>query len=307
MREKNKPSKMILKESLSLTMLAIPGVILLFIFNYLPMAGIVIAFKDFKPVKGIFGSEWCGLDNFKFFFTSQDAARTIGNTVSYSLVFLVLGIVTSVTLALMFYNLRAPKCLKIYNTIVILPKFLSAVIVSFLVYTILNPSYGLLNTVITFFGGERIQWYSEAKYWPVILTVVRIWQVIGMNSVIYYASLMGLDEGLLEAATLDGANKWHQIIHIMIPHLVPTIIITAILEIGGMFSGDFGLFYQVPKDQGLLYPATDVINTYVYRALKSGSMAKSAAVGLFQSVAGCFMVVLTNGIVRKISPENSLF
>lgn len=306
-KDRNRVSKVTRKESLSLTVLALPGIVLLFIFNYLPMAGVVIAFKDYRPLKGILGSDWCGLDNFKFFFLSQDAVRTIRNTLGYSILFIVAGLFASVTLALMFYNLRSPKMLKFYNTVVILPKFLSVVIISFLVYTILNPSYGLLNSIIVSLGGTKIQWYSEAKYWPVILLVTQIWRTVGMSSVIYYAALMGLDEGLLEAAQLDGANKWHQIIHIMIPHLVPTMVISTILNIGHIFSGDFGLFYQVPKNQGLLYPTTDIINTYVYRALQAGSMAKSTAVGLFQSVAGFIMVVLTNWIVRKVSPENSLF
>ncbi len=296
-----------MKESISLTMLALPGIILLLIFNYLPMAGIIIAFKDYKPVKGILGSEWCGFDNFKFFFASQDALRTIRNTLCYSVMFIVIGLIASVTLALMFYNLRSSKALKVYNTIVILPKFLSVVIISFLVYSILNPSYGILNSVIIALGGEKVQWYSEAKYWPFILLITQVWRTVGMSSVIYYASLMGLDGGLLEAAQLDGANKWKQIIHVMIPHLVPTMVISTILNIGHIFSGDFGLFYQVPKNQGLLYETTDIINTYVYRALQSGSMAKSTAIGLFQSAAGFLMVILTNAIVKRISPENRLF
>ncbi len=296
-----------MKESISLTMLALPGIILLLIFNYLPMAGIIIAFKDYKPVKGILGSEWCGFDNFKFFFASQDALRTIRNTLCYSVMFIVIGLIASVTLALMFYNLRSSKALKVYNTIVILPKFLSVVIISFLVYSILNPSYGILNSAIIALGGEKVQWYSEAKYWPFILLITQVWRTVGMSSVIYYASLMGLDGGLLEAAQLDGANKWKQIIHVMIPHLVPTMVISTILNIGHIFSGDFGLFYQVPKNQGLLYETTDIINTYVYRALQSGSMAKSTAIGLFQSAAGFLMVILTNAIVKRISPENRLF
>lgn len=305
--KRSKISKVTYKESISLTMLALPGIVLLFIFNYLPMAGIIIAFKDYKPLKGILGSEWCGLENFKFFFTSQDAARVIRNTLGYSILFIVVGLFASVGLALMFYSLRSRKALKFYNTVMILPKFLSVVIISFLTYTILNPSYGIANTIIQAFGGEKVQWYSVPEYWPVILLLVQVWRTVGMSSVIYYSALMGLDEGLLEASTLDGANKLQQIIHIMIPHLIPTMVISTILNIGHMFLGDFGLFYQVPKDQGLLYPATDIINTYVYRALKAGSMAKSTAVGLFQSVAGFIMVILTNTIVRKISPENSLF
>lgn len=184
---------------------------------------------------------------------------------------------------------------------------MSAVIIAFIAYVILNPSYGLLNQAIVALGGEKVQWYSEPAYWPVILTITHVWQTVGMNSIIYYASLMEIDESLLEAASLDGANKWKQTWHVVIPHLIPVMVITTILAIGGLFSGDFGLFYQTPKDVGLLYSTTDIINTYTFWALQSGSLAKSTAVGLFQSVMGLLLISLTNAIVRKVSPENSMW
>ena len=287
------------KETFHLDLMSLPGVLLLVVFNYLPMIGIVIAFKDYNPNLGIWGSAWNGLDNFKFFFTSQDAARTIRNTLMYSSSFLVLDLICAVGLALMFYNLRSKRALKFYNTVVILPRFMSPVII--------DPSYGLLNQLIIALGGSKIQWYSNSKYWPAILTITHIWQTVGMNCIIYYASLMSLDDSLLEAARLDGANKWQETWHVVIPHLIPVMVISTILGLGSLFQGDFGLFYQVPKDVGLLYPTTDVINTYTYRALQSGSFGKSTAVSLFQSTMGCLMVLITNGIVRKVSPENSLF
>ena len=295
------------KETFHLDLMSLPGVLLLVVFNYLPMIGIVIAFKDYNPNLGIWGSAWNGLDNFKFFFTSQDAARTIRNTLMYSSSFLMLDLICAVGLALMFYNLRSRRALKFYNTVVILPRFMSPVIIAFIVYIILNPSYGLLNQLILALGGSKIQWYSNSKYWPAILTITHIWQTVGMNCIIYYASLMSLDDSLLEAARLDGANKWQETWHVVIPHLIPVMVISTILGLGSLFQGDFGLFYQVPKDVGLLYPTTDVINTYTYRALQSGSFGKSTAVSLFQSTMGCLMVLITNGIVRKVSPENSLF
>lgn len=295
------------KETFHLDLMSLPGVLLLVVFNYLPMIGIVIAFKDYNPNLGIWGSAWNGLDNLKFFFTSQDAARTIRNTLMYSSSFLVLDLICAVGLALMFYNLRSRRALKFYNTVVILPRFMSPVIIAFIVYIILNPSYGLLNQLIIALGGSKIQWYSNSKYWPAILTITHIWQTVGMNCIIYYASLMSLDDSLLEAARLDGANKWQETWHVVIPHLIPVMVISTILGLGSLFQGDFGLFYQVPKDVGLLYPTTDVINTYTYRALQSGSFGKSTAVSLFQSTMGCLMVLITNGIVRKVSPENSLF
>lgn len=306
-RTLNRTRKTKIKENLQMLTMTIPGLILVFLFCYLPMPGIAIAFKKYNPNLGIWGSAWNGLDNFKFFFTSQDAGRTIRNTVLYSVGFLIIDLFFAVGLALMFYFLRSRKALKVYNTIVITPKFMSAVIVAFIVYAILSPSYGLLNSIIKFFGGKPIAWYSEPKYWPWILTITHIWQTVGMNSIVYYASLMSLDESLLEAAVIDGANRRQQIFHVIIPHLVPIMVITTILGMGSIFGGDFGLFYQVPKDQGLLYPTTDIISTYTYRAMLSGSLEKSAAVGLFQSVVGLIMVVSTNAIVKKISPENSLF
>ena len=295
------------QENAQLLLMTLPGIILVFLFCYLPMPGLAIAFKKYNPNLGVWGSQWCGLDNFKFFFTSQDAVRTIRNTVLYSSAFLILDLVCAVCLALMLYFLRSKRALKVYNTVVIVPKFMSPVIIAFIVYALFSPNFGLVNAVIKALGGDAIAWYSEPKYWPWILTVTHIWQTVGMNSVIYYASLMSLDESLLEASTLDGANRWQQICHVIIPHLVPVMVVTTVLAMGSIFSGDFGLFYQVPKDQGTLYATTDIISTYTYRALLGGSLEKSAAVGLFQSVVGFVMVVATNAIVKKISPENSMF
>ncbi len=305
--EKKRSNKITYRENVNLTLMTIPGILLFLVFNYFPLMGIVIAFKDYNPNLGIMGSPWAGFKNFEFFFTSQDAVRTIRNTVAYSVTFLLVDLVAAVGLALMFYSLRSRKALKLYNTIVILPKFMSAVIVAFIVFSLLNPSYGVVNKVIGQFGGSGIQWYSKPQYWPAILIITHIWQTVGMNSIIYYASLMGLDEALIEAAKIDGANKWNQIRYVILPHLVPIMIITTILGIGYLFSGDFGLFYQTPKDIGLLYPTTDIINTYTYRALRDGALEKSTAVSLFQSLTGLIMVLITNGITKKISPENSMF
>lgn len=305
LKRKNRWAKR--KETISLTAMALPGFLLLLIFNYLPMIGIIIGFKDYNPNLGLFGSPWVGLKNFEFYFTSEDMVRTMSNTLTYSVTFIIMDLVAAVGLALMFYNLRNRKALKAYNTVVILPRFLSAVLIAFIVYILLSPTHGVINQVVELFGGKPIQWYLEAKYWPAILTITHIWQVVGMNSIIYYASLMSLDESLVEAAVLDGANKWQQTVHVVIPHLIPVMVISTILAIGGLFGGDFGLFYQTPKDVGVLYETTDVINTYVYRALQDGSLEMSTAVNLFQSVAGLIMVVGTNAVVRKVSPENALF
>lgn len=294
-------------KNIEFLIIAAPGIVLLFLFNYLPMFGIIISFKDFNPNKGIWGSKWNGVENFKYFFTSPDAVRIIRNTVLYSLDFMFLTLICAVILALMFYALTNQKLLKTYNTIVILPKFLSMVLIAYIVYAFLNPVSGLMNRILNIFGIGSIDWYSKPGAWPFILTIVHIWQVVGMQSIIYYASLMSIDESLFEAAELDGASKFQQIMNISIPHLIPIMTIQTILAFGSIFSGDFGLFYQVTRDVGTLYPTTDIINTYVFRGLKSGNMSVSAAIGFVQSILGLIMVVAANKLVQKISPENSLF
>lgn len=307
LQEEKKCSKITMKENRQLLMLMIPAAVMLFIFNYLPFVGVYLAFVDYNPNLGIFKSPFVGLENYEFFFKSKDVIRVLRNTVGYNMIFLIVDLFFAVGMALLLYNLRSRKGLKIYNTVILLPRFLSWVLISFIVYVILSPTHGLANNIVRFFGGKGLSWYSKAEYWPVILVIVHIWKSVGMNSLFYYSSLMSLDESLLEAAKLDGANKLKQIKHVIIPHLIPVMVVIAILAIGKAFDGDFGMFYQVPRDIGMLYETTDVINTYVFRALQGGSFDKSTAVGLFQSVMGLIMVVVTNGIVRKISPENSLY
>lgn len=295
------------KYNLTLLALCVPGIISLFLFNYLPMAGIFIAFKDYNPLKGIFKSEWVGFDNFKYFFLSQDAFRTIRNTLLYSIEFLILDLIFGVLIAVLLYNMKSRKGVKIYHTIILIPRFISIIIIAYITYGFLNQTRGVLNTIITSFGGEPVSWYMEASYWPLILTVVYIWKSLGAGCLYYYAALTGIDETLFEAAEIDGANVLQKTWHVAIPELIPIMVMTTILGIGSIFSGDIGLFYNVPRNSGLLYKTTDIINTYTYRALLGGSLEKSAAVGLFQSVVGFILVLSTNAIVRKVSPENSMF
>lgn len=304
----NKSEKV--RDNFEFFLMALPGIILFVMFNYMPLYGVLIAFKNFKPLKGIWGSEWVGLDNFRFFFTSQDAFRVTRNTLLYNGTFIILGLVFPVMLALMFYYLRSRTALKVYNTIAILPKFMSAVLIAFIVYALLNTQYGVVNNLIVALGGNRIEWYATVAAWPLILVIVRIWSTIGMDSILYYASLMSLDESLIEAAKIDGANTFQITWKICVPHLTTIMTIQGILAVGGIFGGDFGLFYQVPRNQGVLYPVTDIIPTYIFRGLQSGSnrdMSISAAVGLFQSTVGMILVILTNAVVKKIEPDNSLF
>ena len=280
---KKKKNNMYRKRNLQLWTLAFPAVLLLLVFNYAPMFGIVLAFKDYKVPKGIFGSPWAGMENFKFFFESQDAARVIRNTLGLNLLFIVAGIVLGVIFALIMYEVKRPGQIKTYQTISIIPSFISWVAVGYIVYSLLDPT-------------------------KVILLIAKVWQSVGLGSIIYYAALMGVDNDLYEAADMDGANKLQKTLHISIPQIVPIIIVMALLDVGKIFRADFGLFYNVTRDVGALYPTTDVIDTYVFRALmQQGNIGMASAVGLVQSVVCFVTLVTTNWIVKKISPENSLF
>lgn len=306
LRKKNKFQTF--KDNFELSILLIPGILFFLIFSYFPMVGVIIAFKDYRNNLGIFGSKWVGFENFKFFFTSQDAWRITRNTVGYGLLFLILGIITSVTIAILLYEVKKKYLLKFYQTSMILPHFLSWVIVGYITYILLEPNLGILNQILEFFGFEGKDWYSEPSYWVWILPIVNVWKTVGMNCIMYYAALMGVDSQLYEAATIDGASKWKQTWCITIPSLIPLMTILTILHIGNIIKGDFGLFYTIPRDIGILYPTTDIIDTYVYRGIRLGDdIGMTGAVSLFQSVVGFFLVVTTNLIVKKISPENSLF
>ena len=296
------------KESTQLTLMCLPVLLLVFVFCYLPMFGIVIAFKEYRYDMGVFGSPWVGFDNFKFFFTSNDAFRITKNTLVMNTLFITFGTISSVAFALLLYEVNRRWAVKTYQTILLLPHFISWVIVGYMTYALFNPQFGIANQLLQNIGLEPVEWYSRPELWPPILTIASVWQSVGMNLIVYYAALMGIDSQYFEAATLDGATKWQQIRYVSLPTLYPLVIILTILAIGKIFRADFGMFYQLTRDIGALYPTTDVIDTYVYRALKSmGNISMSAAVGLFQSVVGFVLVVVTNAVVKKISPENSLF
>lgn len=296
-----------IRENSALLLLAAPAVIYFTIFHYLPMFGVVIAFKDYSYEAGILGSRWIGFDNFKFFFLSQDAWRIARNTLGYGALFIVVNAVSAATVALLLNEVRSRAAIKAYQTIMILPNFLSWVVVGFIAYILLNPSLGVMNQLLRFFGAKEVDWYSDPKYWPFILTITNTWKFVGMNSIVYYAALLGVNQELYEAATIDGANGFQRCWHISLPALVPLITMLSILAVGNIFRGDFGLFYQIPRDVGALYPTTDVIDTYIYRGLRTGDIGITSAVGFFQSFVGVFMVVVTNAIVRKIEPDMAMF
>lgn len=309
MRNKRLPKRMI-KENVNLTLLMLPTIILLALFSYFPMFGIILAFKKYKVPKGIFGSEWIDplFKNFEFFLTSQDALRVTRNTILLNLLFIVVSTVCAVIFALLMYEVKKVRHVKVYQTVSILPSFLSWVAVSYIVYGFLDGEKGILNQIIRSFGGEGLAWYTSPEYWPTILTVVVVWHGVGLKSIMYYASLMGIDHELFEAAEVDGANKLQRILNVSIPHLVSIVTITVILDIGKIFRADFGLFYNVTRNVGALYPTTDVMDTYVFRALMvDGNISMSSAAAFIQSVVCFVMIVTVNAIVKKVSPENALF
>lgn len=309
-RSKLKPLKMIRnkRENRELLTMTLPTILHMFVFCYIPMFGIILAFKRYRVDQGILGSEWSGFDNFKFFFTSQDAMRVIRNTIGLNLIFIFGGLVFSVVLALLMFEIQKRIFVKVYQTLIILPNYVSWVIVGYMAYAFLNPEQGVANNILKLLGVEQIQWYSEARYWPIILFVTYLWKGAGLNAVIYYAALMGVNDEYYEAAAIDGASKLKMTIHISLPFLIPIMTILTTLALGGIFRSDFGMFFNLTRDIGSLYSTTDVIDTYIYRVLKSvGDTGMSAAIGLFQSAVGCVLILITNAVVRKIESDNALF
>ncbi|WP_300379982.1 ABC transporter permease subunit [Clostridium sp.] len=300
------------KENMELLLLVLPGTIWFLIFAYLPMMGIVIAFKNWRIhgsfIESLIKSDWVGFDNFKFLFNSSDAWLITRNTVLYNVLFIVLGIVLPVTLAILLKELLNKKLSKFYQSSMFLPYFLSWVVVSYCLFAFLSPEKGYINGIITSLGGDKISWYTEAKYWPLIIIFMSQWKAVGYGTVIYLASIFGIDKSYYEAAMIDGATKWQQIRYITLPLLKPVLIIMFITAVGGMFRADFGLFYQLPKNSGALYSVTNVIDTYVYRGLTNlGNIGMSSAAALYQSFVGLVLILVTNGIVRKVDNENAFF
>ncbi|HHV10802.1 MAG TPA: sugar ABC transporter permease [Clostridiales bacterium] len=284
----------------------LPGLLYLLLNNIVPLPGMMVAFKNYNAGKGIFGSPWAGLQNFKFLF-ANDAWYITRNTILYNLAFLVVNTTLSVVIAIILSELTS-KLKKIYQSAILLPYLLSTVILSYLVYAFLSTDQGLINQVIQWFGGEKISFYSEKIYWPFILVFVNAWKSVGYSCIIYLSTVLGFDRAYYEAAAIDGASKWQQIGHITLPLLKITVIMMTLLSIGRIFNSDFGLFYQVPKNSGALFPVTNTIDTYIYRGLlESGNIATSAASGFYQSIVGFILILGSNLIVRRKSKESALF
>lgn len=296
-----------------LWLLAIPGVVLIFLFQYLPMSGVVIAFKDFRNADGIFGSKWVGFENFKFLFGSGIAWRVTFNTVFMNAIFIVTGNLAALTLAIMLNEIYHSKLTQIYQVTLFLPFFVGYVIVGYIAFALLGGD-GFINTLLKQSGLATVQFYSNPDYWRYILTFANLWSGVGFGTIIYLGGMIAIDPELYNAAQLDGANKWQQIIHLTLPLINYLIVIQFLLAIGRIFFANFGLFYFVPQSymNGQLLPVTEVLDTFVFRAVFGGgtSMIKlgmAAAAGLYQSFVGLLLVVASNLLVKKISPEQSLF
>jgi putative aldouronate transport system permease protein len=295
--------------SLPLFLIALPGLVYLLINNYIPMMGTFLAFKDYSFVKGIFGSDWNGLDNFKFLFQTKDAWIMTRNTILYNLGFIVIGTVMSIVVAIMMCELGKKARVKYFQAALLLPNLLSWVVIGFIVYAFLNADTGFINnTIVKGLGKQTIAWYSETKPWPVILIIVFLWKNMGYQSIIYMASISGIDKSIFEAVAVDGGSKIKQIFYITLPMLKPTVIMLVLMSVGRIFYSDFGLFYQVPQNSGALFPVTQTIDTYVYRGLMElNDVGMSSAAGLYQSVVGFLLVLGANHVVRKLDTDNALF
>lgn len=291
-----------------LMLLAIPGIIWLIVFCYVPMGGSLVAFKNFKPKLGIIGSEWNGLDNFKFLFSSDAASRILFNTLFYNFLSIFIVAAVSIMIALMMDLIDKRVYLKTYQTVLFLPRFISWVVVGYMATILFHYEYGLINQVLGWFGVDARSWYLETDYWRPMLLGFNVWKTMGYTSLIYYGTIIGIDSEIYEAAEIDGAGALKRIWYITLPLLKPTIIVMALMSVGSIMRADFGLFYYVTNNSGALYEVSDVLDTYIFRALRgAGDISSSAAASFFQSVVGLIMVVVCNGIVRKVDNDSALF
>ncbi|WP_028543865.1 ABC transporter permease [Paenibacillus taiwanensis] len=293
--------------------MVLPGALWFLFFSYLPMFGTVIAFKDYRFSRDGFlaslqQSEWVGFKNFEYLFSTNDAYVITRNTIVYNVVFIVLGLIFAVGMAIILSEIVNKRLAKVYQTGMFLPYFLSWVIVGYFTFSFLSVDKGVMNQLLTWMGKDPVSWYADTTYWPYILVFLNMWKGIGYSSVVYLAAIVGIDKTYYEAAMIDGANKWQQIRNITLPFITPLITILTLLAIGRIFYADFGLFYQIPRDSGPLYAVTNVIDTYVYRGLKAtGEISMSTAAGLYQSLVGFVLVMTSNWVVRKFNKDNALF
>lgn len=297
-----------IRRYLPLYLMTVPAFVYLFINNFMPMGGLVLAFKSYKATDGIWGSAWAGFENFRFLLENDGLPAVLRNTLCYNITFILVNMVLGVTLAILITEVGNPVLKKIAQSSVLFPFVVSIIIVSYMVRSFLDPAAGLVNGILKALGQAPVSWYDTPKYWPFILVFVNAWKNVGYSCILYIASILGIDASLMESATLDGASKLQRIRYITLPFLRPTIITVVLLSIGRIFNSDFGLFYQVPQNSGLLTDVTQTIDTFVYRALMlQGNVGISAAASFFQSCMGFLLILFFNAVTNKISKENALF
>lgn len=297
-----------LKKSMPLMLMALPGVCYLIINNYLPITGLVVAFKKYTKRGGLFGSDWNGIENFKFLFRSKDALNITLNTVLYNLAFIFLDMLLAIFIAIILSEITSRGVKKIYQGAILLPYLMSTVIISYLVFAFLSGNGFINKSLLPLLGAEEISWYSSPQFWPFILVFVHLWKGMGYQCLIYLSSVMGIDRSYYESVALDGGTKWQMIRYITLPLIKPTIITMTLIAVGNIFYSDFGLFYQVPMNSGALINVTNVIDAYVYRTFMTmNNVGMASAAGLYQSVVGFVLVLITNGIVRKVEKDSALF
>jgi len=297
-----------LKINKFLYLMMLPAIIWILVFNYAPLYGILIAFKKFSFKQGILGSPWVGLDNFEFLFNYRGVGRIFFNTISLNLLFIIFTTSVSVILALMFVEIKNKKFRKLTQSIVILPNFVSWTVIALFATAFIGTSSGVLTKLIETITGENPSFYTTPSYWPWILVILKIWQGAGFGTVVYIAAITGFDLEMYEAAKVDGASRWQQITRITLPLLKTTIILLMIMAIGGIFKGDFGMIYALVGDNAMLFPTTDVIDTFTYRALRQlNNLGMSTATSFFQSLVGFIIVFLTNAIAKKVEPDSAIF
>ncbi len=296
----------VFRDNMQLLLLMAPGIIVFVLFEILPMQSYIVPFKDYVPRLGIWGSEWAGLENFKIFMSGDQFIRLLRNTVGYGAYMIFSNCILGAVLAVLIYWVQNNKAANLYRTAWQFPRFLTMVIVGYMLYALLSESYGIVNQLIVKFGGEPIKWYSEPKYWPFLLCFVHSWRTMGLHCLLYYATLMGIDGELFDAAKLDGCNRWQLTKHIIVPSLASVLALNLVMSAGALVSFDFSMFEILPRGQGLLYPATEVITRYTYHLTLNGNITGAGVIGTLQSLIGVTLILASNLIVKKISPENSV-
>lgn len=303
------------KKTLMLLSMVAPGALWLLLLRYLPMGGIILAFKNYKIypkdptfLNNLIHSKWVGLDNFKFLFTTGDSWVMIRNTLAYNIVFIILGMIIPVAFAIMMSELSKKFVAKTYQTLMFFPYFLSWVVVSYFLNAFIDAQYGLIPMAQRAAGETAVSWYTTPGPWPYIIVFANLWKNVGYSTVLYLAAITGIDQTQYEAAAIDGASKWQQILHVTLPNLRTMIAILFILNVGKIFNADFGLFWNVPMQNGALFSVTQVIDTYIYRVLmNTGNIGQSTAAGLLQNIVGFICIIGANAVVKKIDSDSTLF